>query len=459
MKTKGKTLKLLLVVLVGASILLPAGWILTAKLEGGAPALSLEPSALTIGSNKVVTVSASDEKSGLRRMRIDLFQNGKELILLEKDFPGGSLFRGGDIRSESIEVQIDPAKLGISDGNAVLRMTVRDYSWRRWWHGNKTYRELDVLIDTKPPKIDVLTRVHNISQGGTGVVIYRLSEPCPRSGVAVGDNFFPGHIGHFDDKLKAMAFFALDTHQGKGTPLSVQARDRGGNTASERFPHHIRRRRFKKDTIRISDRFLEWKMPEFADQVPEAATGSPVEKFIAVNRSLRKSNYLSIQNIGSHSEAQLMWEGRFLRLPNAANRAGFGDRRDYRYNDKIIDQQIHLGIDLASVAHSPVPAANSGKVVFADDIGIYGKSILIDHGFGLFSMYSHLSGIDVQTGQTVSKKEIIGRTGTSGLAGGDHLHFSIMVHNTFVNPVEWWDGTWIRNNITTKIDAAGPGTG
>ncbi|MCP4215581.1 MAG: M23 family metallopeptidase, partial [bacterium] len=101
--------------------------------------------------------------------------------------------------------------------------------------------------------------------------------------------------------------------------------------------------------------------------------------------------------------------------------------------------------------HAPVPAANKGKVVFSGIIGIFGKTVMIDHGFGLFSTYSHLSAFDVKPGQIVSKGEIIGKTGITGLAGGDHLHFGMMVHDTFVNPVEWWDAGWIKNNITDKI--------
>jgi murein DD-endopeptidase MepM/ murein hydrolase activator NlpD len=140
-------------------------------------------------------------------------------------------------------------------------------------------------------------------------------------------------------------------------------------------------------------------------------------------------------------------------MPGSASQAGFADHRVYEYNGKIIDRQVHLGIDLASVRHAAIPAANSGIVAFSGNLGIYGKTVLIDHGFGLFSMYSHLNASDVRKGQTVKKGDTIGRTGSTGLAGGDHLHFSILIHNTFVNPIEWWDASWIENNVTDKIKA------
>jgi murein DD-endopeptidase MepM/ murein hydrolase activator NlpD len=182
-----------------------------------------------------------------------------------------------------------------------------------------------------------------------------------------------------------------------------------------------------------------------------------VDKFIKINRDLRQANYQQITALVEKTTTAKHWEGAFLRMPGSANQAGFADQRVYNYQDKIIDRQVHLGMDLASVTHAQVPAANSGIVIFSGPIGIYGKTILIDHGFGLFSMYAHLNRSDVSKGQQVSKGETLGRTGSTGLAGGDHLHFSMLVHNTFVNPVEWWDAAWIKNNILSKIEAVPSG--
>jgi murein DD-endopeptidase MepM/ murein hydrolase activator NlpD len=194
-------------------------------------------------------------------------------------------------------------------------------------------------------------------------------------------------------------------------------------------------------------------MPEFNVDVPGDSKTPLVDKFWIINNKLRKINYETTMQACRDTDNVLYWDGKFKRLPRSANRAGFADRRTYKYNEKIIDHQTHLGVDLASVAHSPVPASNRGKVVFMDYLGIYGKTIILDHGFGLFSMYSHLSSynLNVKKDKIVSKGEIIGNTGVTGLAGGDHLHFGMLVHKTFVNPVEWWDAGWIDNNIMSKI--------
>jgi murein DD-endopeptidase MepM/ murein hydrolase activator NlpD len=131
--------------------------------------------------------------------------------------------------------------------------------------------------------------------------------------------------------------------------------------------------------------------------------------------------------------------------------AQFADHRTYYYKGNKVDEKDHLGVDLASLANSPVPAANHGRVLFAGELGIYGKAVVLDHGQGLTSLYGHLSSIRVSKGQDVQKGDILGATGSTGLAGGDHLHFSILVNGVFVNPIEWWDGHWIRDNIQKKM--------
>ena len=90
-------------------------------------------------------------------------------------------------------------------------------------------------------------------------------------------------------------------------------------------------------------------------------------------------------------------------------------------------------------------------MIFADRLGIYGLAVVIDHGQGLESVYGHLSKIEVTLDQQVKKGQPIGLTGETGLAGGDHLHFAVIVQGIFVNPVEWWDPHWIADNVIKKL--------
>jgi murein DD-endopeptidase MepM/ murein hydrolase activator NlpD len=369
------------------------------------------------------------------------------------------LIAGGAIKDHAVTLNIQPKDLELSDGPARLQITATDFAWRRWLRGNRTYLEKELVIDTQPPRVTVLTQAHNLNPGGSGLVVYKLSEACSRSGVQVGDQFFPGHGGVTQDPMVRLCFFALSHEQQRGTVLKLIAEDDAGNQAQMGFNHYIRKKGFKKDTIRISDSFLQRKMPEFAATLPEIASASPQIQFLKVNRDLRAASYEKLVEICSNSDARFHWQGTFLRLPNAARKAGFADSRTYFYKGQEIDRQVHMGIDLASVAQSPVPAANHGRVAFVGGLGIYGDSVVIDHGYGLFSLYSHLSDTTVVDGQSVARGDIIGRTGSTGMAGGDHLHFGMMVHNTYINPVEWWDSHWIKDNVTDKLKNLGISVG
>jgi murein DD-endopeptidase MepM/ murein hydrolase activator NlpD len=435
-------------------ICIPAVWLAIIRLEGTAPSIDLDLTSPFIGASRDITVSVNDAGSGVRKVWMGLVVNGHEVEILQRAFPSAGFFAGGKEKSVQVKATLSPASLGLPDGKAVLRVVAWDYSLRKWGKGNRFYVEKNIQIDTRPPTIDLISRIHNLTQGGSGLAIYRLSEDCPVSGVTVGDRFYPGDAGHFKDPSIHMAFFALDYQQGKGTHLAITAEDLAGNKATTGMAYHINGKSFRKDAIHLSDAFFNRKMPTFEHYFPELAGGSRLALFLKVNQDLRRSNSDTFKQITAHSENKILWDGPFLRLPHAANRARFADHRTYFYAGKVVDHEVHLGIDLASTAHSPVPAANRGKVAFTGEVGIYGNTIVIDHGFGLFTTYSHLSRIDVTQGQMVDKGQIIGKTGMTGLAGGDHLHYGMMVHQTFVNPVEWWDPAWIKNNIMTKIDEA-----
>jgi murein DD-endopeptidase MepM/ murein hydrolase activator NlpD len=113
-----------------------------------------------------------------------------------------------------------------------------------------------------------------------------------------------------------------------------------------------------------------------------------------------------------------------------------------------------MGLDLASVHMGAIIASNGGKVVFAQPNGIYGNLPIIDHGFGLFTLYGHCSELHVQDGDNVAAAQEIAKTGLSGYAMGDHLHFGVLVQGIEVRPEEWMDTKWIHDNITDVIESA-----
>lgn len=433
-------------------IVVPGGWFLWERLENKKPTLNMNLLSSHIGRDQEFTLAVSDAKSGLRRLWVGLLKDGQETVLYDEKFPSAGFFKGGQVHETTVKIRIEPAALGLTDGEAILRTVVSDYSWRDWWKGNKIYAETNVVIDTHPPEIELLSHTHNINQGGAGLVIFRTSEDCSKSGVQVGDNFYPGHTGFFKAPNVYLAFIALGYQQGTDTAIFVSVADLAGNHARSGLNYHLRRKVFKQERLNLTDGFLKQKMPNFSSQISPEPNSSLVDKFLKVNRDLREANYQKIVEVCRNTDPKIHWQGDFLRLPKSATRARFADHRIYMYKGSEIDRQVHLGIDLASVAHSPIPAANAGIVIFAESLGIYGKAVIVDHGFGLFSMYGHLSHIGVEVGDRISRGDILGRTGISGLAGGDHLHFSMLIHHTFVNPVEWWDENWIQHNVLSKIE-------
>ncbi len=452
-------MKKLVLIIVFLAILIPLVWILFYKYEGAGPKVEVTLPSLYLKKSYEMSLKVDDKGTGLRKVMVSIMQNDNEKVLLEKEYPPSSVisfFSDKRVNEDSFVIPVESRKYGMDEGEALIRVMVTDYSWKGWDSGNIFYEENKVVIDTKPPKIKVLTRNHNIERGGSGLVIYRLFEENAKSGVMVGDNFFPGHSGLFENKDVYAAFFALDHYQGPGTQIFVTARDLAGNEAKRGFHHYIRDKNFKTDILNISDRFLEFKMPDFDLDEIEGFVGSQnplLKKFLYINDKLREKNITRVLDFPKDTVGEILWEGRFGRLAGAATRSSWADRRIYKYKGKEIDRAIHLGIDLASTANAKIKAANGGRVIMAENEGIFGNTVIIDHGFGLASLYSHLNEITVNKGDELSKGDVIGSTGLTGLAGGDHLHFSMIVHNTFVNPVEWWDTAWIKNNITSKIES------
>jgi murein DD-endopeptidase MepM/ murein hydrolase activator NlpD len=437
--------------IIGTLILFSLYFVFT-RLEGEKPTVEFSSSLSAIGSSGHLTCQISDKKTGVRKIWIALERDGKDLVLYENTFPRNLFSAKSRVHDFPVDITIDPKKLGLNDGPVTLIIKARDNSLRGWFGGNLTTVEKNIAIDTQPPVIELMTKDHNLVPGGVGLAIYKVAETLSRTGVVVGDNFFPGYKGYFKDPNMVMVFFALRHDQGPGTVLAIEATDLAGNTSKTGLPNFIAAKAFNNDTINITDTFLESTISGFQADGYNGPSNDNLKKFLWINSELRKRNEQHIKSVGPFTDRDIYWKGPFLRLPASATRANFADHRSYVYNKNTIDSQYHLGVDLASLQQCDVPAANKGKVIMAEMIGIYGNTIILDHGYGLFSIYSHLSSFRAKVGDMVERGAVIANSGATGLAGGDHLHYSMIVHNVFVNPIQWWDPSWIKNNVTSKID-------
>jgi murein DD-endopeptidase MepM/ murein hydrolase activator NlpD/transcriptional regulator with XRE-family HTH domain len=426
-------------------------WFMTVPFEEEKPSIKVEPLPEFLTGTKKFALTASDMKRGLRLLKVTLNQKGRELVLFEEKFPSEGLFFREGLKRFDRGFSINPQELKLAQGSVDLKVRVWDYSKRNAGEGNLSIFQHKMVVDTIPPSIRAVTRMNYVNVGGTGLVLYESSSDAIESGLFVDSLFFKG----FPVKEKTqdgyyICYFAIPHDVKAGPKLFMMAKDTVGNQSKASFNCRIRKKQFRTEKSKITDQFLKRILPYFSSYQYDLE-GSDIQKFLKINRDLRKENRLTLLNLRRETSSEQLWEGAFLRHENATTTARFADRRAYYYKGKKIDEQVHLGVDLASFTNSKVLAANNGRVIFADRHGIYGLTIVLDHGQGIASTYSHLSKKVVEVGQVVKKGAFIGVTGHTGLATGDHLHYGMMVGGVLVNPVEWWDPHWIQDNITRKL--------
>jgi len=437
---------LLFPVLVIAAVVAVLIW----RCERELPQIAFEEEIGVFSQTKEIPFRVTDNRSGLRRIEAHIVQGSTRGKLFAIEFPRQGYFGSSGPASHEGKMVVDSKVLGLADGQATFTFSAQDYSWWGFLAGNSAVIEKTVVIDTKPPVIQIVSSPRCINTGGAGVAVYRVGEEVREHGVKINDRFHPGYPLAGGDTGAGgplfVAYIGLPYDTTALTSAFVTARDAAGNEGRAPFEAILKNKIFKHDRIAITDDFLNKKLPEFRLHYPEL-TGPVVDQYLYVNGNVRVKNAEKIAEICQKSNPERLWDGVFDRLPRSDPRAGYADHRAYYYGEKMIDEQVHLGIDLASVFTAPVPAANHGIVVFAEYLGIYGNTVIVDHGQGLFSLYSHLSQISVSPGAKLQRGEQLGLTGLTGMAGGDHLHFSMLVNGVFVNPIEWWDDHWLKDNI------------
>jgi murein DD-endopeptidase MepM/ murein hydrolase activator NlpD len=321
--------------------------------------------------------------------------------------------------------------------------------------------EHDVQVRLTPPRLSVLSSFHFINHGGSELVVYRATPEDSVSGVRVGDIDYPGFpasgVGITSDPAMRVAFFALIFQQDLKTPIQLFARDPAGNETLAPLDHRVIEVPYNRSRITIDDRFIDRVVPAIATNSPgePIPTDDTLEGFLYINGTLRQKNNDVIASLAGKTAPEMLFRGPFQQLGNSQVEARFADTRTYLYEGKEVDQQVHLGFDLAVTANVPIVASQSGVVVHAGDLGIYGNCVILDHGLGVQSLYAHLSSIEVGVGDRVDKSGQLGRSGMTGLAGGDHLHFTMLVGGQQVTPVDWWSTQWFEDRVQRKITAAG----
>jgi murein DD-endopeptidase MepM/ murein hydrolase activator NlpD len=452
--------KLLLFVVVLAAVA-GGAWLWAGRAEG--PRIQVRGPERFIGQATPLDIMVESPGGEFSRVEVTLEQGGRSHPVFTLEQPSTATVKQETAERIYImrpvgkrdipELQAGPARIVVRAARPVL------YGWRQ--AESEATRDVDVRLD--PPRVEILSTFHYINHGGAEFVVYRATPADVESGVRVGDRTYPGFpaggAGIKADDSTRVAFFALLQDQELNTPIALYARDPAGNEATAALDHRPFPKPFRRSRIEIDNQFLDRVVPAIAATTPamniSTDPGDRVASFLRINGDLRRQNAETIAAQAKKTAKEMMWKDAFQPLGNASVEAAFADNRTYLHDGQEIDRQVHLGFDLAVTQRIPVLAANTGVVVYAADLGIYGNCVIVDHGLGVQSLYAHLSSIDVKEGDRVEKGHVLGRSGMTGLAGGDHLHFTMLVNGQAVNPVEWWDPKWMQDRVLRKIAEAG----
>lgn len=339
-----------------------------------------------------------------------------------------------------------------------LRIEAFDTSSWNFFKGNQSVSNSKIIIDKKSPVANVITNSYLLRQGGSGIIIVEiLDENLKDYYVSFNDEelfeLFPFQKKNF---YMSIITWPIDIKEFKR--VNVVAIDLAGNKTETKVPFYIKSFKEKIDDIKISDEFVNSVSKHVLENSNMNVPSSIVETFVKTNKELREKNLQTIKEVVKKNlpnAADNPFDVKpFIRLPNAATFAQFGERRHYFYNEEKIDEAWHLGMDWASVKRADVLISNPGKVIFKDYLGIYGDTVIVDHGYGLGTLYAHTSSIRVNVDDNVVAGQHIANTGSTGAVFGDHLHFGVLVQGIEVNPNEWLDFTWMKTNVTKTINDA-----
>ena len=402
--------------------------------------LKLVRPVTAIGNATSVSVQAEDPH-GTKSFSAILEQNGQSQ----------SIYQDHTVSGQRVRIYTFPAgkKMAefLKEGPARLTITAASNDLR----GSNTTLSQDIHVILRPPTIVADGAQHYINQGGAELVTLDLGGNWTGAGVHVG-NYTAGTFpmpGQPDNSNHRFSLFPFSWDVSPETTPLAFARNEAGTEVTTTFWVKVFPKTFKNSNIELKDANLQ----KVVGELDPEGSGSLIDRFVKINREMRKANTEQIYNLRTSTVNRILWSGPFIPI-KGTRESYFADRRSYFYGGKKVDEQVHLGFDLAQTRNMSVTAANSGRVIYADRLGIYGNCVIIDHGYTLQTLYGHMSRIDVKVGDSIAKEQHIGVSGATGMAFGDHVHFSMLIAGYQVNPIEWWDEHWIKDRILSKIGSA-----
>jgi murein DD-endopeptidase MepM/ murein hydrolase activator NlpD len=430
-------------------VLLVALPIILLLVLSSTPVAELPSSLSALGAATPLTLHVK-APHGLRQVTAYVEQNGARYKAWETTQPSRRLFWQRHVPDANVSFTVGTKTTPqLKDGKAKLIVEVTSNDFR----GSKAEVGKDVNIVTQPPMLSVDSDQHYLYLGMADLVTFNVSGYATESGVRVGDQIFrswpmPG------GKPGMFSLYAFAWNMPPSTVPVVYATNPAGNMATGQMIIEFPKKeqpKYRARDLQIDDRFMQ----KVVNELDPNGSGDIVTRFVKINSEMRKANNKTLADLRFKTEPHFLWSQPFQQQHNSKVEANFADVRNYIYQGKKIDQQVHLGYDLSITQHVGVEATNDGRVVYAAPLGIYGNCIVVDHGYGLQSIYGHLSEIDVHEGDMVKRGQIMGKSGQTGMAGGDHIHFSMQLEGVQIDPKEWWDAHSIKDHIAKRVSLPG----
>jgi murein DD-endopeptidase MepM/ murein hydrolase activator NlpD len=437
-----KTFLIILVVAMATAVVLLLALSVT-------PVVQLQPQVTALGVATPLTLQVSD-RHGIREAVVSVEQNGIRYSAWETKQPARLIFWQRGVPDSVWNLVAGTKNMPqLKDGKAQLIVEVVSNDFR-----GKTVRlERDVMVVTQPPVLTVDSDQHYLYLGMADLVTFSVGGYWTEAGVRVGDETFRSWPMP-EGKTGLFSLFAFAWNMPAGTVPLVYATNPAGNEVTAAMAFQFPKKEQPKYRVRdlqIDDRFVQ----KVIGELDPNGSGDPIARFVKINSEMRRANNKTLSDLRFKTEGRFLWSQPFLQQHNSKVESNFADERNYIYQGKKIDQQVHLGYDLSITQHVGVEASNDGRVVYAAPLGIYGNCIVLDHGYGLQTIYGHLSEIAVHEGDMVKRGQIMGKSGQTGMAGGDHIHFSMQLEGVQIDPKEWWDGHWIKDHVAKRVSLAG----
>ncbi len=443
----------ILLILLGLGVVVYLALRFTPVVSGNAIAVHVVSPEKYYSPSKPVVINIKD-RYPLREIKVEVYSMGVPVLLYKKVFLTKSV--------KEFKVSFKTSKK-LPNGKAQFVVRVSDYSKRNFFGGFSRRVVRSVIIDSTPPQVYLLSGIDNMAAGGSGIAIFYVKDRIPLKKVFIKVTYGAGRravfraynaSGMFDGKPVYIGFFTYPYSRIHNWNTSVVVEDEANNVITVHVPVYYYVPRVRRPHVYLRKNFMNRKIKEIFSHEGIHFKGDVLEGFLYLMHKVFPDNLKEIRKICSHSKNEFLWRRYpFTQLFHSKVETGFYVMRRWIYRHEVIFKTpfYHPGYDLASVAHAMVNASNAGKVVYEGYIGVFGKTLIIDHGFGVFSIYSHLSSYLVPVGARVARNQYVAISDTTGLAFGDHVDFGILLSGWFVNPLDWWDPRWMRYNVMDKI--------